>query len=236
MLPHLLDTPAAWIGFISSILGIIAFFLPSNSNLVIIDQSTNFYFPEEQSKSNNKDTGLYIFFSFLGIFLAYSKIHNYFFTITSVLFAICMWKYRALKISYTIELINGVLYLVAAFLIRYLPIQIANFWNQLQTINSKDLYGSKELVDKFFQIFTQIFTVFTQLFKGNYLAYSLMLEFGLVAIIFGHFLSVIFKKRKDIKPTRKVTILESLVLLTLLLLLIIYLPALVSFGKIWINR
>lgn len=235
MFPQFLNAPAAWIGLISGILGIIAFFLP-NGDLVYIDNSTNFYFPESRSNSNDGSVQFFVFLSFITVFYSFSQIHAYFTTIASVLFAISMWRYKLLHISYILELLNGGIFLLAAFLLNFLPQNIIDFWNQMQTFNSKDLYGKTEFSSKISAITEQIFIVFSKLSKGDYLAISLVLEILLVSAIFGHFLGGIFKTRKNIKPTRKSSIIFNIITLGLLFLLIIYFSDMINFFKAWNSR
>lgn len=77
-MPQFLDIPAAWLSFISAILGIISFFLPTNPS-IHIDNSTNYYFETRESKSTQGLDLFIIVFSFLGIFISYSLIYPYFF-------------------------------------------------------------------------------------------------------------------------------------------------------------
>lgn len=128
-------------------------------------------------------------------------------------------RYLILKINFKFEILRAAITIIAAYLLNSLSDSITNFWLSFNTFTTDDLARSSLLFNKLLLILEQIFNLFIEATQGNPLAIQLLFEIGILANIYGYFLSRIIKNKNNIQVTRLKDVILSLIGYVLLFLL-----------------
>lgn len=208
---------------ILAILGLVVALVPQNDT-VSIDNSRNYYFSSNNSKSTNSDNSEMVLgaVGLLFTYVVYAFLQPYFPVILLILSVAVIIKYRRLRITHKNQIIiPALLVIIATSLNYFLPKDILEYWSNAYKINLNQIGTFSQVLNQMIIPINELKDIFLTI-RTDPLSVSILANMFFVYLAMISMIDDLFKPKRKIKVMKHSTVIVLSIFFVVLISFIFY--------------